>query len=73
MAGTRDWISTVRWICAAGNCRAHDGVDRGAANALYFDLKTGEGAIAFANANDPSFQLSYGVNDIVEHRLLWFE
>jgi len=51
----------------------HDGVDRGAANAFYFDLKTGVGAIAFANANDPGFQLSYGVDDIVEHLLLWFE
>jgi len=51
----------------------HDGSDRGAATAVYFDLKTGVGAIAFANANDPSLQLNYGVSDIVEHLLLWFE
>lgn len=51
----------------------HDGVDRGAANAFYFNLKTGVGAIAFANANDPDFSLSYGVNDIAFHLMSWFE
>jgi CubicO group peptidase (beta-lactamase class C family) len=51
----------------------HDGVDRGAANAFYFNPKTGVGAIAFANANDPDFSLSYGVNDIVDHLISWFE
>jgi CubicO group peptidase (beta-lactamase class C family) len=51
----------------------HDGADRGAANAFYFDPKTGVGAIAFANANDPDFSLSYGVNDIVDHLISWFE
>ena len=45
----------------------HDGVDRGAAIAFYFNPKTGVGAIAFANANDPDFSLSYKVNDIVYH------
>jgi CubicO group peptidase (beta-lactamase class C family) len=51
----------------------HDGVDRGAATALYFNLKTGVGVIAFANANDPDFSLSYGVVDIALHLMSWFE
>jgi CubicO group peptidase (beta-lactamase class C family) len=51
----------------------HDGADRGAANAFYFDPKTNVGAIAFSNANDPDFSLSYGVNDVVEHLISWFE
>jgi hypothetical protein len=36
-------------------------------------LKTGIGAIVFANANDADFSLSYGVNDIVYHLMSWFE
>jgi CubicO group peptidase (beta-lactamase class C family) len=51
----------------------HVGVDRGVANALYFNPKTGVGAIGFANANDPDFSLSYGVNDIVDHLISWYE
>ena len=51
----------------------HDGADRGAANAFYFNPKTGVGAIALSNANDPDFSLSYGVNDIVDHLISWFE
>lgn len=50
----------------------HDGVDRGAANALYFNPKTGVGAIAFSNANDADFSLNYGVVDIALHLLSWF-
>jgi CubicO group peptidase (beta-lactamase class C family) len=51
----------------------HDGADRGASTAFYFDPKAGIGAIAFSNGNDPDFSLSYGVNDIVEHLISWFE
>jgi hypothetical protein len=51
----------------------HDGSDRGAANALYVDPKSGVGAIVFANGNDPDFSLSYGANDIVYHLISWFE
>jgi CubicO group peptidase (beta-lactamase class C family) len=51
----------------------HDGVDRGAATALYFNLKTDVGVIAFANANDADFSLSYGVVDIAMHLMSWFE
>jgi CubicO group peptidase (beta-lactamase class C family) len=51
----------------------HNGIDRGAANSLHFNPKTGVGAIAFANANDPDFSLSYGVTDIVEHLISWYE
>jgi CubicO group peptidase (beta-lactamase class C family) len=51
----------------------HDGVDRGAANALYFNPRTGVGAIVFANANDPDFSLSYGVVDIALHLMSWME
>ena len=51
----------------------HNGVDRGAANALYFVPKTGVGAIGFANTNDAEWTLKYGVIDIVEHLISWYE
>ena len=51
----------------------HGGVDRGAANSFYFNPKTGVGAIAFANANDPNFSLSYGVDYIALNLMSWFE
>lgn len=51
----------------------HGGVDRGAANAFYFNPKTGVGAIVFANANDADFSLSYGVDNIALNLMSWFE
>ena len=51
----------------------HGGVDRGVANSFYFNTKTGVGAIAFANANDPDFSLSYAVDSIALHLMSWFE
>ena len=51
----------------------HGGVDRGAANSFYFNPTSGIGAIAFANANDADFALSYGVDDIALNLMEWFE
>jgi CubicO group peptidase (beta-lactamase class C family) len=51
----------------------HGGVDRGAANAFYFNPKTGVGVVAFANANDPDFSLSYAVDGIALSLMSWFE
>jgi hypothetical protein len=51
----------------------HGGVDRGAANAFYFNPNTGVGAIVFANANDADFSLSYGVDNIALNLMSWFE
>jgi CubicO group peptidase (beta-lactamase class C family) len=51
----------------------HNGVERGVANAFYFNPETGVGAIGFANANDPDFTLKYGVIDIVSHLISWYE
>lgn len=51
----------------------HGGADRGAANSFYFNPKTGIGAIAFANANDADFSLSYGVDELALNLMEWFE
>jgi CubicO group peptidase (beta-lactamase class C family) len=51
----------------------HAGDDRGAANAFYFNRETGVGAIAFANAMDPDWTLTYSVVDIDLHLMSWFE
>jgi hypothetical protein len=63
----------ARSICAADSCGVTGGVDRGAANSFYFNPKTGVGVIAFANANDPNFSLSYGVDNIALNLMSWFE
>ena len=51
----------------------HDGLDRGAATAFYFNPETADGFIVFANANNPDSSLGYAVDDIGMHLLLWFE
>jgi hypothetical protein len=51
----------------------HDGEDRGAANAFFFNPKTGVGAIALANAMDPEFALTYMVVNIDLQLMSLFE
>ena len=51
----------------------HAGDDWGAANAFYFNPKTGVGAIAFANGMDPEFTLSYAVVDLDLLLMSWFD
>jgi CubicO group peptidase (beta-lactamase class C family) len=65
LAGPEDIHGGLLW--------GHAGDDRGAANAFFFDLKTGVGAIALANAMDPEFTLSYAVTDLDLHLISWFE
>jgi CubicO group peptidase (beta-lactamase class C family) len=65
LAGPEDTHGRLLW--------GHAGDDRGAANAFFFDLKTGVGAIALANAMDPEFTLSYAVTDLDLHLISWFE
>jgi CubicO group peptidase (beta-lactamase class C family) len=65
LAGPEDTHGGLVW--------GHAGDDRGAANAFFFDLKTGVGAIALANAMDPDFTLSYAVTDLDLHLISWFE
>jgi CubicO group peptidase (beta-lactamase class C family) len=51
----------------------HDGQDVGAGTAFFYNRKSGVGAIAFANANSPDFDLTYSVVDIDLHLMNWFE
>ena len=51
----------------------HDGEDRGAANAFYFNPKTGLGAIVFANGMDSDYSTTYAVDDLAMHLMAWFE
>ena len=51
----------------------HDGIDSGAATAFFYNRKLGVGAVAFANANNPDFDLTYSVVDIDLHLMTWFE
>jgi CubicO group peptidase (beta-lactamase class C family) len=64
LAGPKDLHGRQVW--------GHDGEDRGAANALYFNRETGVGAIAFANAMDPDWTLTYVVVDLDLHLMSWF-
>jgi CubicO group peptidase (beta-lactamase class C family) len=65
LAGPEDTHGRLLW--------GHAGDDRGAANAFFFDPKTGVGAIALANAMDPEFTLAYAVTDLDLHLISWFE
>lgn len=65
LAGPKDIRGRQVW--------GHDGEDRGAANALYFNRDTGVGAIAFSNAMDPDWTLTYVVVDLDLHLISWFE
>jgi CubicO group peptidase (beta-lactamase class C family) len=65
LAGPKDIRGRQVW--------GHDGADRGAANALYINRETGVGAIAFANAMDPDFTMTYVVVDLDLHLMSWFE
>lgn len=65
LAGPKDIRGRQVW--------GHDGEDRGAANALYLKRETGVGAIAFANAMDPDFTMTYLVVDLDLHLMSWFE
>jgi CubicO group peptidase (beta-lactamase class C family) len=65
LAGPKDIRGRQVW--------GHDGEDRGAANALYINRETGVGAIAFANAMDPDFTMTYMVVDLDLHLMSWFE
>lgn len=51
----------------------HDGEDRGAANAFFFNPKTGVGAIALANTMDPEFTLTYMIVNIDLQLMSLFE
>ncbi len=51
----------------------HDGVDRGAATAFFFDPKAKIGAIALANAQYPDWTLTAALVDIDLHLIAWFE
>ena len=51
----------------------HDGIDNGAGTAFFYNRKLGVGAIAFANANNPDFDLTYSIVDIDLHLMTWFE
>ena len=51
----------------------HDGIDSGAGTAFFYNRKLGVGAIAFANANNPDFDLTYSIVDIDLHLMTWFE
>jgi CubicO group peptidase (beta-lactamase class C family) len=65
LAGPKDIRGRQVW--------GHDGEDRGAANALYFNRDTGVGAIAFSNAMDADWTLTYVVVDLDLHLMSWFE
>jgi CubicO group peptidase (beta-lactamase class C family) len=65
LAGPKDLRGRQVW--------GHDGEDRGAANAFYFNRQTGVGAIAFANGMDPEWTLTYEVVDLDLHLMSWFE
>jgi CubicO group peptidase (beta-lactamase class C family) len=51
----------------------HDGIDNGAGTAFFYNRKLGVGAVAFANANNPDFDLTYSIVDIDLHLMTWFE
>jgi CubicO group peptidase (beta-lactamase class C family) len=65
LAGPKDIRGRQVW--------GHDGEDRGASNALYFNRDTGVGAIVFSNAMDPEWTLTYVVVDLDLHLMSWFE
>jgi CubicO group peptidase (beta-lactamase class C family) len=51
----------------------HDGQDRGASSAAFFNRETGVGALAFANANWADYQLSARLVDLDLHLISWFQ
>lgn len=51
----------------------HDGEDRGAANAVFFNPRTGVGGIILTNAMDPAWTQAHAVGDLDYHLMSWFE
>jgi CubicO group peptidase (beta-lactamase class C family) len=51
----------------------HDGQEHGASTAMFFNPKTGVGAVAFANAMDAGWTLNYVLDDLDLHLMAAFE